>query len=139
MSDSIVTSVFVYGTLKRGQCRETRWPVQPLRIQTAFVSGTLFSRHDYPALRQGTDRVKGELWTFLPDQMSIVLARLDAIEGTNGNSPDDLYHRHVIDALIDDCEESIPAYGYFYVCDPLTDGFQRMTENDSGHVAWPAA
>ncbi len=75
--------VFVYGTLKRGQCREYCWPSPPVSVQPAWTLGSLFDLGPYPGLLVGSDRVLGELWSFHTDDMRIVLAVLDRIEGTN--------------------------------------------------------
>ncbi|NND99790.1 MAG: gamma-glutamylcyclotransferase, partial [Pirellulaceae bacterium] len=87
---------FVYGTLKTQQCRETMWPSAAKSIVPAWVYGTLYDRYDYPAMSGGGDRVLGELWEFDTSVVANVLKRLDAIEGTHDNGPDDLYHRVII-------------------------------------------
>ena len=89
---SFFRRVFVYETLKRGQCREVCWPAKPLSIHDAEVSGVLYDLGPFPGLREGVGRVSGEVWEFAPDDMPAVLAALDAIEGYS-NSPSDLYRR----------------------------------------------
>ena len=131
-----ISSVFVYGTLKRGQCRGAMWPFDPLRVSVVFTLGTLFDRHDYPAMTSGTDDVVGEKWDFRPDQMQRVLEVLDAIEGANQPGVPDLYHRvfvttwdlgeqsaanHGSDAAI-----SCKSYCYHYASDPEENGFTRI-------------
>ncbi|MCC5786726.1 MAG: gamma-glutamylcyclotransferase [Phycisphaerales bacterium] len=85
-------SVFVYGTLKRGQCRETCWPAAPVDVRPAQVQGLLYDLGAYPALRNGEGRVAGELWEFAPEHMPRVLEVLDMVEGY-ADSPSDLYRR----------------------------------------------
>ncbi|WP_182868852.1 gamma-glutamylcyclotransferase family protein [Rhodopirellula sp. JC639] len=119
----MIDSVFVYGTLKRGQCRESCWPVQPLRVTSGWVRGALYGREDYPALLPGEHHVAGELWTFDAATMPTVLSVLDEIEGTDGNSADDLYHRHWVQVHDDAGEVIATAYSYFYHRDPIADGF----------------
>lgn len=75
--------VFVYGTLKRGQCREDCWPVAPLSVEVAWTLGSLWDLGPYPALLVGSDRVLGELWSFAPSDLAAVFEVLDRIEGTN--------------------------------------------------------
>ena len=85
-------AIFVYGTLKRGQCRERCWPVRPLSVEDAEVVGLLFDLGPFPALSHGRGRVAGELWRFDAADMAVVLAVLDQIEGYR-NAPGDLYRR----------------------------------------------
>ena len=95
----IVTNVFGYGTLKRGQCRETMWPRAPLSIRPGFVRGWLFDLGPYPAMWCGDchelendapenapcqcDWIEGEVWTLTKKNMSITIEELDEIEETN--------------------------------------------------------
>lgn len=85
--------VFVYGTLKRGQCREDLWPRAPVSVAPAWTLGSLFDLGPYPALLGGNDRVLGELWSFEPSEMPAVLAVLDQIEGTNQPGQSNEYDR----------------------------------------------
>ena len=89
----VIRAVFVYGTLKTGQCRANRWPLEPLSIHPAWTRGTLYGRDDYPAMTEGADRVLGELWQFAETQMELVLKRLDEIEGTGPHRFST--HRHI--------------------------------------------
>jgi gamma-glutamylcyclotransferase (GGCT)/AIG2-like uncharacterized protein YtfP len=95
----IVTNVFVYGTLKRGQCREKMWPRTPLSIRTGYVRGWLFDLGPYPAMWCADchevsgeacndipcpcDWVKGEIWSLAKDDLAITIEELDEIEETN--------------------------------------------------------
>ena len=128
--------VFTYGTLKRGQCRESRWPVQPTLVTHAWLLGTLYSRDDYPALLTGNDRVRGERWSFNDDQIPTVLSVLDGIEGTTDNAAGDLYHRHLVAVSAMDETSLGEAYAYFYNRDPIADGFTRVNPRD-GYCCWP--
>ena len=131
-----IDSVFVYGTLKRGQCREACWPVTPLQVIRGWVRGTLYGRADYPALLPGQRHVVGELWVFELPSIPRVLSVLDEIEGTDGNSPSDLYHRHVVDVFGEDNELTRTAHTYFYHRDPLADGFS-LVPVVGGMQRWP--
>jgi gamma-glutamylcyclotransferase (GGCT)/AIG2-like uncharacterized protein YtfP len=95
----IVTNVFVYGTLKRGQCREQMWPRAPLSIRPGYVRGWLFDLGPYPAMWCADchevdgdtcddtpcpcDWVEGEIWSLAKEDMAITIDELDAIEETN--------------------------------------------------------
>lgn len=91
-AEMMPNAVFVYGTLKRGQCRERCWPRTPVSVEPAEVAGLLFDLGAFPALWHGQGRVAGELWHFHEDDMRSVLETLDRIEGY-ANSPGDLYRR----------------------------------------------
>lgn len=132
-----IDAVFVYGTLKRGQCRETMWPETPSRVDDGWVTGDLYGRPDYPALMPGEFRVRGELWRFAPHQMSSVLATLDAIEGTTDNAAGDLYHRLNTDVFDLQGTHSAKAFTYRYNGDVDADGFTRLPIID-GFQCWPA-
>lgn len=149
----VISSVFVYGTLKRGQCRGAMWPFEPLRVSLVFTYGTLFDRHDYPAMASGIDHVVGEKWDFHPEQMQRVLEVLDAIEGANQAGVPDLYRRVVVPTwdlceagTAENCvdpEISRKSYTYHYASDPADDGFTRILpgQSDEGcvrpFVQWP--
>lgn len=132
-----MNTVFVYGTLKRGQCREAMWPVSPHTIRSAWVRGNLFGREDYPAMVAGPNKVLGEAWSFEPSQMARVLAALDEIEGTDGNGPSDLYHRVIVNAFgIDDLPIG-NAFTYHYHRSVGNDGFREMPIEE-GYQQWPS-
>ncbi|MGI9466027.1 MAG: gamma-glutamylcyclotransferase family protein [Rubripirellula sp.] len=149
----VISSVFVYGTLKRGQKRGEMWPFEPLRVSVVLTHGTLFDRHDYPAMTSGTDDVVGERWDFRPEQMQRVLEVLDAIEGANQPGVPDLYRRVVVttwnlceagtaDHRVD-AEAACKSYTYHYASDPVDDGFARILPDRSAQggvrprVQWP--
>ena len=147
----MILSIFVYGTLKRGQCRGAMWPVEPQEVSTVYTHGTLFDRQDYPAMTSGTDRVAGERWDFRPEQIPRVLDVLDAIEGANQPGLPDLYRRVIVGTweLFQDAEacpekgRSRAAYTYHYCREPLDDGFTRVVSDQSlgergiSCVCWP--
>ena len=129
---------FVYGTLKRGYRNETVWPCRPLSIQSAWVRGALFAGPNYPAMKTGSDRVLGEVWMFDESACPEVLWALDALEGTNGNSPQDLYHRFVTETFDVDGNALGEAYVYRFVSDPPLQGFVRIPVGSDDYVVWPA-
>ena len=118
----MITTIFVYGTLKRDQCRSRRWPAEPLSVQQAWSRGALFGRRDYPAMTAGDDRVIGELWRFREPDVRRVLDALDQIEGTNQVAEEDLYRRVVIETWSLDDQPLENAYVYHYARDPCVDG-----------------
>ncbi len=141
-SPETVDGFFVYGTLKRGQCRERAWRTKPLAIHQAWTSGCLYGRDDYPALTVPADaslhhRVLGEFWQFAADQMVATAAVLDIVEGTRGNSPGDLYHRQLVPVHgLDDAHVGW-AITYIYNQDLQRDGFVLVLP-ESGTQTWPA-
>lgn len=44
-----ITSVFVYGTLQRGEVREHCWPHAPVSIEWGTIRGQLRDLGEYPA------------------------------------------------------------------------------------------
>jgi gamma-glutamylcyclotransferase (GGCT)/AIG2-like uncharacterized protein YtfP len=131
MNPPEIIAVFVYGTLKRGQCRETCWPLTPSSIVSAWTRGTLFGRSDYPAMTPGTDRVSGELWTFSSDGIARVLAVLDEVE----EAPD-LYQRVAVPVFDMDQRTLGIAWTYLYATEPTTDGFTPLKPCPSDWVRW---
>ncbi|MCA9137453.1 MAG: gamma-glutamylcyclotransferase [Planctomycetales bacterium] len=136
VSESEVACVFVYGTLKRGQCRESAWPVRPLDVIDGWVLGNLWGRRDYPALLAGENRVQGQLWMFETSQIADVLVVLDEIEETDGNAPTDLYHRHLIEVNLQGGQGVRKAHAYFYNRDPVVDGFKQVPQVGQ-YQKWP--
>lgn len=113
------------------------WPVKPLQVSDAWVSGTLFGRRDYPALVEGSDKVQGELWRFAEPQMETVLLALDQIECTNQPGLPDLYRRVVSPAHCNN--EIVRAFTYLYATSPADDGFERIDAGADGFVSWAQA
>ncbi len=133
----MITSVFVYGTLKRGQCRESLWPVQPITIREGSTRGKLYGRDDYPAMTPGEDRVAGELWLFAPEQIERVLETLDQIEGTNQPNQPDLYHRVATEVHAAAGTSLGMAWTYHYATAPEADGFEAIHASSSVPARWP--
>ncbi|WP_145078110.1 gamma-glutamylcyclotransferase family protein [Aureliella helgolandensis] len=104
---------FVYGTLKRGNCRDTCWPCAAIDVAPAWVYGALYDVGPYPALFVGKDRVLGEIWTFQDSDCGLVTETLDEIEGTNQGGVVNLYNREAVTAHRFD-ETECRAWIYFY-------------------------
>jgi gamma-glutamylcyclotransferase (GGCT)/AIG2-like uncharacterized protein YtfP len=129
-----IECVFVYGTLKRGQCREKMWPRQPLAVEIALTLGQLYDLGPYPGLVEGTDRVLGELWRFAADDMDETLRVLDRVEGFR-NEPGDLYRRVALECTTA-AGEVISAHAYRYARRLPADA-RLITVNASGICQWP--
>ncbi|MEM0927101.1 MAG: gamma-glutamylcyclotransferase family protein [Planctomycetota bacterium] len=136
MTPDAIDAVFVYGTLKRGECRASLWPFEPTDVQAASIRGDLWGREDYPALLPGESDVLGELWTFQEWQMERTLEVLDDIEGCRENSPSDLYHRHTVEVLMIPADSIRLAFVYQYARSPERDGFRRLA-CVNGYQSWP--
>ena len=130
---------FVYGTLKRGQCNESVWPGKPVSIQKAWTHGALFAGPHYPAMKAGQSKVFGELWRFERSMIPAVTVKLDELEGTDGNGPEDLYHRLVVDVFDFSGKLIGKASTYYFVGDPHQYGFTPVQPGSDGYVVWPAA
>ena len=100
MSDHAVnvetTDFFVYGTLRRGECRESCWPCDPLAVQIAYVRGALFDLGPYPGMIPGDDWIEGEIWSFGSEDVGTVTFVLDEIEDYNQPGQDNMYERHSV-------------------------------------------
>ncbi len=132
-----MNAVFVYGTLKRGECRAALWPAEPTSIREAWVHGNLYGRGDYPAMTDGVDHVLGERWEFDESVMPCVLKRLDQIEGVGHNGEPDLYLRVTIQTWSPQGESLGEAYAYHYANDPETDGFEKVKPDRADRfVSW---
>ncbi|MCE2813977.1 MAG: gamma-glutamylcyclotransferase [Planctomycetaceae bacterium] len=105
-----ISSIFVYGTLKRDQLRGSMWPKRPRSIQPAIVLGQLWDLGSYPGLCLGNDSILGELWTFDSKDIPATLDILDGIEGYDPSSASGLYLRKVIQVRSND--EQTEAFAY---------------------------
>lgn len=92
--------IFVYGTLKTGQRRESQWPVRPASIRAAWTRGRLYDTGPYPALVVGDDRVAGQVWSFPQEHWGQTLLVLDEIEGTDQPGQKNLYDRAVVEVFV---------------------------------------
>jgi gamma-glutamylcyclotransferase (GGCT)/AIG2-like uncharacterized protein YtfP len=126
--------IFVYGTLKRGEVRETCWPKKPLSVEWATLAGQLHDLGPYPALVGGADSVLGELWQFESADLPATLERLDEIEG-HGQGGEDLYVRRVVSCLTL-AAEAKEAFTYFFA-DPAAIASQPVVLPDrDGFCQW---
>lgn len=140
--DSVV-AVFVYGTLKSGQCRHHCWPAEPLTVEKAWTLGELYDTGPFPALFPGEDRVAGELWNFPSDAIARVLNALDVIEEYRpGHEVTNLYNRQVVECT-DQFARVHRAYTYIYARADQKREFKRVPPNHSwngrSYAVWPAS
>jgi gamma-glutamylcyclotransferase (GGCT)/AIG2-like uncharacterized protein YtfP len=91
-------ALFVYGTLKRGHCREGL--LGETRHEPATIRGELIDLGAYPGLRAGSTMVHGELHRPRSGQLPSLLDRLDPVEDFEGWHAVDrsMYHRAIVQA-----------------------------------------
>jgi gamma-glutamylcyclotransferase (GGCT)/AIG2-like uncharacterized protein YtfP len=128
-------SIFVYGTLQRGQCRERCWPRQPLHIEAATVQGSLYDLGSYPALADGEDCIAGELWHLAESDMPETLFELDRVEGFRGRASD-LYQRVTITCQTAAGPVSAWTYRFAWL-EQLKPSQRILPDPASGQCRWP--
>ncbi|MGD9160890.1 MAG: gamma-glutamylcyclotransferase [Desulfobacteraceae bacterium] len=99
------SKVFVYGTLKVGGRFD--YPVfskARKKVEEAVIKGSLYSLGSFPTVKiKEKGQVHGEVHTFSPDDMAVVMSRMDSIEGYNAECPEKgLYNRHQVKAKLPD-------------------------------------
>lgn len=102
-------SIFVYGTLMRGEVREALLGrCDPTSWTEAVTEGELVDLGEYPGLVAGSGRVRGELVELRDPGPAIAL--LDDVEDFHGyGEPASLYRRVLIEI------ESLWAWTYLYI------------------------
>jgi len=125
--------VFVYGTLKQGECREPCWPRRPVRVVEATILGRLYDLGEYPALVEGGFTIAGELWRFEADDLPETLQVLDRIEWYTGGGLD-LYTRRVIDCTAP--AEMVQAYTYFFAHPEQIADRPVISPGEDGRCVW---
>ena len=136
MSNDAWLPLFVYGTLKRGEAREGKWPFLPLKVSPATTRAALYDLGPYPALGPGSDVVAGELWFLAEEHVAETLRQFDAIEGYQQGGPD-LYVRRVIECC-DEEGQTHQAYAYFYANPHWLLGGRRISRQGDGVCRWSA-
>lgn len=140
---------FVYGTLKRGECRASLWPRLPQDVRPAFVRGRLFDLGPYPALWCGDadaevgtdwDWVEGEVWTIAADDMEATVHRLDQIEVTDQPGCENEYDRILVRAHESPgSATSVLAFAYQYSTgQQLPDSIRVVAYGENRVARWPA-
>jgi gamma-glutamylcyclotransferase (GGCT)/AIG2-like uncharacterized protein YtfP len=129
--------IFVYGTLKRGQCREPLWPHRPLEIREATLRAALYDLGPYPAIGPGDDLIAGELWFLRADHIEKTLRVLDRVEGFNQAGKTNWYERQIVECR-DAHGEVHRAYTYFFADEEKLNGAQRVLVGEDQKCRWPA-
>jgi len=163
---TLITDLFAYGTLKRGECRESMWPKKPIRVREAFIRARLYDIGPYPAIRidepdepdeldepdkadepddatlgdDSLDWIAGELWSFEPDDVLPTIAVLDEIEQTNQRGYDNLYDHILVRAYErPNAGPSFLALVYQWSRPRSVDHPQRLRPREDGtFVSWSA-
>ena len=151
---TMITDLFVYGTLKRGECRESMWPRKPICIREGFILARLYDLGSYPAIRvdesgdpdddllrvDKLDWVRGELWSFSRKDVAPTIAILDEIEQTNQHGDCNLYD-HVLVRVFDqpNSRRSQLALAYQFSSTLRLDHSRRLGPRDGeAFVCWSA-
>lgn len=90
-------ALFVYGTLKRGHCREAL--LAQTHVEPATIRGELVDLGAYPGLRAGSAVIHGELHRpRSASELPALLDRLDPVEDFEGWHAIDrsMYHRAIV-------------------------------------------
>ncbi len=127
--------VFVYGTLKRGQLRESMWPHQPSSVRGATIQAKLYDLGPYPAITTGDDLVRGEVWCFRREHVADTIRELDAIEGYQ-QGQHDLYVRRVVECTVTN-GDLVSAFAYFYASQTDLTDENRIHRGDDESCSWP--
>lgn len=138
----MIDSIFVYGTLKRGQLRASMWPCAPIQIRPAIIRAALYDTGPFPAILVGEDDVLGELWTLKHEDVSRTLSVLDDVEGFDASRRDNLYVRIETDAILED-GTVVHAYVYQFAQPGRPTGMRRIVPHQEfvGRLcaSWPDA
>lgn len=151
---SPIRQFFVYGTLKRGECRASMWPRVPQAVRPAFVRGALFDLGPYPALWCGDapvddesagedpdwDWIEGEVWTIAAEDMAETVRRLDQIEETDQPGCTNEYDRILVRAHEGPgSDASTLAFAYQYSTGQrLPDAIRVRGRGPQRIARWPA-
>jgi len=138
-----ITSVFVYGTLKRGELREGMWPCAPLSVVEATIRGELYDLGPYPALLPAADdspgdTISGEVWSFTADDMPEVLRVLDEIECYDQPGEPSLYLRAETSYRAADGQSGTAQVYYFADRESLVTQARRVAPGNDGICRWNA-
>lgn len=101
VAEHLTVKVFVYGTLKKGECRARVLEPHAVRWEPAALLGfNIFDLGAFPCIAEGSGQVFGELVEC--NNPIEVIKRLDAIEGYHPGRPVDacLYVRRKVDAIL---------------------------------------
>ncbi|WP_456274455.1 gamma-glutamylcyclotransferase [Bacillus sp. AK031] len=90
--------IFVYGSLRKNQKYHYYLEDSELVSEQAWIKGELYDTGEgYPALKEGSGRVYGEIYEI----NQAVLERIDELEDFKENSDENLYLRQTAEAVTD--------------------------------------
>jgi len=110
IDNSDIGFIIAYGTLKKGQLRETLMPGD--FVSNGYIKGDLYDLGPYPGLIDGDGRVFCEVYS--TTNITEDIRTLDRIEGSDLTPP--LYQRRITPV---ECDDGKLRYGicYFYIGD----------------------
>ena len=105
-----MTTLFTYGTLKRGfQNHHRIFSDYDIKVTPAWTYGKLYDLGCFPALTDGNNKVYGELIEF---DNPAILKRVDYLEGYRGeNNSYNFYDRRETQVFTD--KNEVTAWAYF--------------------------
>jgi gamma-glutamylcyclotransferase (GGCT)/AIG2-like uncharacterized protein YtfP len=92
----MIDTVFVYGTLKKSQCREQSMNEISLGSKDENITAKMYNIGKFPAITLEKEEVLGEIHKVKKEQESI--ESLDQIEGFVGYDKSSLYNRILINS-----------------------------------------
>jgi gamma-glutamylcyclotransferase (GGCT)/AIG2-like uncharacterized protein YtfP len=106
--------IFVYGTLMIGQPNDYIWEDSIDRVEDAyFDNGCLYDLGYYPVMTEEPHyRIKGQLIHVKQDKFAIIIARLDALEGFDPESPLESVFMRICSAVTSLNAEILDAWTY---------------------------
>jgi len=112
----MITSVFVYGTLKAGQ-----WNDRPVYAKNrvachkATIQGRIYAVASFPGVRLTDDDsvVYGEVHEYTEHMFKSILPMMDGLEGYDPNRKDNHYNRKIVRATLENGKE-VDVYVYEY-------------------------
>jgi gamma-glutamylcyclotransferase (GGCT)/AIG2-like uncharacterized protein YtfP len=139
VSPSRPNHVFVYGTLKRGQCREKCWPRAALRVDEGTIRAALYDLGPYPAVGPGDDCIVGEAWELAASDLEPTLDALDEVEGYSGDEAGagNLYVRRMVEVELFNGRR-VAAWTYFLADEQKLVAFERVSPERDGLCRWSA-
>src|SRR6056297_1504244 len=110
--------IFVYGTLKRGECRGGCWPRAPRSVQPGFIRGRLLDLGPFPGWVPGDGWIRGEVWEIGAADLAATLETLDEIEGYRQPHQPDQYERLTVALFASPAKPSIGSGFTYHLVDP---------------------
>lgn len=92
----MIDSMFVYGTLRKQECREHEMRKISLESKDISIRAKMYDIGAFPAIAMGDGTVKGEIHKIKAEQHSFDV--LDCIENFNRYDESSLYHRILINS-----------------------------------------